>query len=281
MPYFVLTNNTHLPLNIALSHLGPVHYANHVMPGDTIFFTCGSVWFTVEVKVATETNSYQWHHTAVPIAGAVVGAGTLAAGGWVFAGAAAEAGIISSIGLMGAKLSKMAAGAGTLGSVQRLRTMKKGWNQYGKGPAKGWLDGFKGGVVLRKYRVYVPRQGLLAYVKGGPSELTSDEESGQRYLNLDGHWDPFDIVCLPGGVPKGLVEALKKDKKEPMRIETPQAKQVQAASPSTLAQDGEPKGFLEEVNSDDETSSLPDTSPYVHGSSEFSKSAPALPPRNS
>jgi hypothetical protein len=94
MPHFSITNYTHVPLHIALSHLGPVHYYNNLQPLQTVTLSVGQVWFTVEAKVASGDNEYKWHHVAVPIVAAtVVGVASAAAIGVVATAVSAEAAI--------------------------------------------------------------------------------------------------------------------------------------------------------------------------------------------
>jgi hypothetical protein len=92
MPYFSITNYTQVPLHIALSHLGPVHYYNNLQPNQTVTLSVGKVWFTVEAKVASGENDYKWHHVAVPIVAAtVVGVASVAALGVMATAVSADA----------------------------------------------------------------------------------------------------------------------------------------------------------------------------------------------
>jgi hypothetical protein len=94
MPHFSITNHTHVPLHIALSHLGPVHFYNNLQPNETVTLSVGKVWFTVEAKVASGENEYKWHHVAVPIVAAtVVGVASAAAIGVMATAVSTEAAI--------------------------------------------------------------------------------------------------------------------------------------------------------------------------------------------
>jgi hypothetical protein len=94
MPHFSITNHTRVPLHIALSHLGPVHYYNNLQPTQTVTLSVGQVWFTLEAKVASGENDYKWHHVAVPIVAAtVVGVASAAAIGVMATAVSTEAAI--------------------------------------------------------------------------------------------------------------------------------------------------------------------------------------------
>lgn len=76
-----ICNLTLIAVNVALKHLGPLYYSNHLMPGDCVTFKPGKVWFTVEARVwKNGTNDYTDAMAALPVVGlnqavgAIVGA---------------------------------------------------------------------------------------------------------------------------------------------------------------------------------------------------------------
>ena len=65
-----ICNLTFIAVNVALKHLGPLYYSNHLMPSDCVTFKPGKVWFTVEVRVwKNGTNDYTDAMAALPIVG--------------------------------------------------------------------------------------------------------------------------------------------------------------------------------------------------------------------
>ncbi|KDQ06190.1 hypothetical protein BOTBODRAFT_193181 [Botryobasidium botryosum FD-172 SS1] len=70
MPLVRITNRTPYPLNIALSHICPVHFANAIEPGATWETYTGNVWFTVECRVdhGPGVNRYTTARSACTIA---------------------------------------------------------------------------------------------------------------------------------------------------------------------------------------------------------------------
>ncbi len=51
MPTCLVTNETNLPLNVALKHITALHFENVLSPGDTAKFRTGRVWFSLEARV--------------------------------------------------------------------------------------------------------------------------------------------------------------------------------------------------------------------------------------
>lgn len=57
MPTVTLINDTLLPLHISLKQVSPLYYANNVPPsGGKAVFKPGSVWFTIEARIARITK---------------------------------------------------------------------------------------------------------------------------------------------------------------------------------------------------------------------------------
>ncbi|KDQ06188.1 hypothetical protein BOTBODRAFT_39779 [Botryobasidium botryosum FD-172 SS1] len=105
MPTVRITNRTTYPLNIALSHLCPVHFANAIGPGATWETHTGNVWFTVECRIdhGPGVNRYTAVQSArtialVSLAGVSCAAvlAPLAIAGAATAGSATAAGLLAN-----------------------------------------------------------------------------------------------------------------------------------------------------------------------------------------
>ncbi|KAH9824047.1 hypothetical protein DFH28DRAFT_232990 [Melampsora americana] len=58
MPTLRIHNRTSATLNLALSHICPIHFKNSLKPAETWSLEVGSVWFTFESRLDTNTNRY-------------------------------------------------------------------------------------------------------------------------------------------------------------------------------------------------------------------------------
>lgn len=67
-----ICNLTFIAVNVALKQLGPLYFANQLMPQDCVTFKPGKVWFTVEARVwKNGNNDYTNAMAALPIVGLV------------------------------------------------------------------------------------------------------------------------------------------------------------------------------------------------------------------
>ncbi|KAG0150957.1 hypothetical protein CROQUDRAFT_72470 [Cronartium quercuum f. sp. fusiforme G11] len=67
MPTIKIHNRTSMTLNLALSHLCPIHFKNSVKARDTWSVHVGSVWFTFECRPDTVYNRYSASKSAQTI----------------------------------------------------------------------------------------------------------------------------------------------------------------------------------------------------------------------
>src|SRR5436190_23618455 len=59
-----ITNETNVPLNIALKQITPLYYQNSVNPGETMYRDTGAVHFTVEaiIDLGEHTQYSNWNN---------------------------------------------------------------------------------------------------------------------------------------------------------------------------------------------------------------------------
>lgn len=67
MPTLRIHNRTSTTLNVALSHICPIHFKNSLNPAETWSLEVGSVWFTFESRLDTNTNRFSLIQSAQTI----------------------------------------------------------------------------------------------------------------------------------------------------------------------------------------------------------------------
>ncbi|KAK0557700.1 hypothetical protein OC846_000267 [Tilletia horrida] len=98
MPQIRIVNDTQVPLHIALTQVGPLHWQNNVEPGQTAVLKPGPVFFTIQARIARGVNNeYDNLQRFLPIAVVSVSVVTLGVGAVYFAGAYAAAGSASAV----------------------------------------------------------------------------------------------------------------------------------------------------------------------------------------
>ncbi|KAE8250994.1 hypothetical protein A4X13_0g4215 [Tilletia indica] len=98
MPTIKIINATQVPLHIALTQVGPLHWQNDVEPQGTAVLKPGPVFFTIEARIARGAdNEYDRLQCFVPIAIVTVSVVTLGVGAVYFSAAAAAAGSASAV----------------------------------------------------------------------------------------------------------------------------------------------------------------------------------------
>ncbi|KAI8582253.1 hypothetical protein K450DRAFT_278312 [Umbelopsis ramanniana AG] len=190
MPHFAITNLTNVPLHIALSHLGPVHYYNNLQPNQTVTLSVGQVWFTIEAKVASGENEYKWHHVAVPIVAAtVVGVASAAAIGVVATAVSAEAAIATFLAA-GARAGTYAT---TLTQKKPIQYASKKLKVVGKEHIKDFKKSWVAKKCCKRYGVYVPKEGIEARIVGGPQAVYPTAD-GTQVIDADVTMVNFNIL---------------------------------------------------------------------------------------
>ncbi|KAG2184699.1 hypothetical protein INT43_000612 [Umbelopsis isabellina] len=190
MPYFSITNYTQVPLHIALSHLGPVHYYNNLKPNQTVTLSVGKVWFTIEAKVASGENEYKWHHVAVPIVAAtVVGVASAAALGVMATAATADA-ALATLFTAGARAGTYAL---TLQGNKPVQFAAKKLKVVGSDHIKDFKKSWVSKKCCQRYGVFIPKEGIEARIVGGPQGVYTTDD-GVEVVDADVWVHDFHIV---------------------------------------------------------------------------------------
>ena len=53
----IIRNRSNLILNVALEHLGPVYFKNHLKPGEEVTFTVVKFWYVIHIRMSSNKSS--------------------------------------------------------------------------------------------------------------------------------------------------------------------------------------------------------------------------------
>lgn len=169
-----VTNQSDVPVNIAVKQVGVLYWKNYVLPGETVCWDLGRVWVTIEAIVDNELDGrtrYRELDRILPIALATGGVLAVAGGAVVAAGPVLlGSGAAAAVALGGATVAAETAGAAATAAAAEAIVSTSA------ATAAGAAAGAAGGAFAREVAGIFGRKAV-----GTAADIAADATIGAAY----------------------------------------------------------------------------------------------------